>query len=152
MTRNSLETILGAIVLLTAALFIVFGYFESGLKPVDGYRLQARFNTADGLSSGSGVRIGGVEVGSVTSLSVSYETYRAVVDLQISPDLKLPVDTQAVIRSDGLFGKKFIKLKPGEQLEYLKHGDEITRTKDAVSLEDLLGQIIFSASGKNADK
>ena len=65
MKRNVIESVLGAVVLIVAGLFLVFAYIGSDVKPVQGYELQAKFNAIDGLTVGSDVRISGVKIGSV---------------------------------------------------------------------------------------
>ena len=44
-------------------------------------------------------------------------------------------------------GDKFIKIEPGMSNNKLKNGDTIEKTKDAKSLEDMVGEIIFMVSG-----
>ena len=65
MTRNLLETVLGAIVLIVAVVFVVYAYGASQVGSGSGYELKARFDRIDGLQRGSDVRIGGIKVGTV---------------------------------------------------------------------------------------
>ena len=48
MKRNVIESVLGAVVLIVAGLFLVFAYIGSDVKPVQGYELQAKFNAIYG--------------------------------------------------------------------------------------------------------
>ena len=57
MKRNVIESVLGAVVLIVAGLFLVFAYIGSDVKPVQGYELQAKFNAIDGLTVGSDVQV-----------------------------------------------------------------------------------------------
>lgn len=63
--------------------------------------------------------------------------------MSLASNIKLPVDSTAVIASAGLVGDKFIKIEPGKSTEYLKDGDVISNTKDFKTLEDMVGEIIF---------
>ena len=58
MKRSAIETVLGAVVLLVAAVFMVLAYNTTDLKPKSGYELIGKFYAVDGLTVGSDVRIG----------------------------------------------------------------------------------------------
>lgn len=143
MRRNVIETVLGAVVLLVAGFFLVFAYNSANLRPIAGYTLTARFNAVDGLAEGSDVRVGGIKIGSVVSQTIDLVEYRAVVTMSIKPDVHLPEDTVAAVSSEGLLGGKYIRLEPGSSEVKLVDGAEIQRTKDIVSLEEMLGKVIF---------
>jgi len=144
MTRNLLETLLGAIVLIVAIGFLVFAYNTSQVDRNGGYELVARFDKVDGLERGSDVRISGIKVGSVIDQSLDSETYRAEVRFSLREDIQLPADTSAAVVSNGLLGGKYLALVPGGDIEMLEAGDEVTLTQSAVNLEDLIGHMIFS--------
>ena len=143
MKQSIIETILGGIVLLAAVAFLAFAYTSSGLRPVKGYMLTARFNAVDGLTVGSDVRIGGVKVGSVVGQSIDPETYQAVVTMSVGSAVRLPADTVVKIASEGLLGGKYVKLEPGGGERIVTAGAELTDTHDVISLEELLGRVIF---------
>ena len=143
MKRSAIETILGGVVLLVAAVFFVFAYSSSDLQPVKGYSITARFNSVDGLTTGSDARIGGVKVGSVTGMTIDQDAFQAVVTLSIQPQIRLPEDTLAVVSSDGLLGGKYVRLEPGKSTNRVGDNGVLKKTKDVVSLEEMLGKVIF---------
>jgi phospholipid/cholesterol/gamma-HCH transport system substrate-binding protein len=143
MKRNVIETVLGAVVLLVAGVFLAFAYNSSDLRPVAGYKLTARFNAVDGLTVGSDVRVGGVKIGSVVEQRIDLQNYQAVVVMSIRPDIKLPADSVASVSSEGLLGGKYIRIEPGASEKRLTDGSQFAETKDIVSLEELLGKVIF---------
>jgi phospholipid/cholesterol/gamma-HCH transport system substrate-binding protein len=147
MSRNILETLLGAVVLLVALGFLGFAYSTSQIQQNDGYQLIARFDKVDGLEPGSDVRISGIKVGSVLDQTLDPETYRAEVRFSLREDVRLPADTSAAVVSSGLLGGKYLALVPGGDIEMLEAGDEVTLTQSAVNLEDLIGHMIFSQGG-----
>ena len=148
MSRNILETLLGAVVLIVAVGFLAFAYSSSQIQQNDdGYELIARFDKVDGLEPGSDVRISGIKVGSVLDQSLDPETYRAEVRFSLREDVRLPADTSAAVVSNGLLGGKYLALVPGGDIEMLEAGDEVTLTQSAVNLEDLIGHMIFSQGG-----
>jgi phospholipid/cholesterol/gamma-HCH transport system substrate-binding protein len=144
MSRNLLETLLGAIVLIVAIGFLLFAYNTSQVERNGGYELIARFDKVDGLERGSDVRISGIKVGTVIEQSLDPETYRAEVRFSLREDIQLPADTSAAVVSNGLLGGKYLALVPGGDIEMLGPGGEVTLTQSAVNLEDLIGHMIFT--------
>jgi phospholipid/cholesterol/gamma-HCH transport system substrate-binding protein len=147
MTRNLLETLLGAVVLIVAVGFLAFAYSSSQVRESGGYELIARFDKIDGLERGSDVKISGIKVGSVLDQTLDPETYRAEVRFSVRDEVRLPADTSAAVVSNGLLGGKYLALVPGGDIEMLQPGDEVTLTQSAVNLEDLIGHMIFSQTG-----
>jgi len=152
MNRRFAETAVGAVVLVIAVWFLTFAYNSSELSPVRGYSLQAKFGGVGGLAPGNDVRIGGVKIGSVLEQRIDPNDYRAVVVFTVRNDLKLPEDTVAAITSDGLLGGKYLRLEQGYAQATLAPGATLKTTRDALSLEDMLGRAIFLLSeGDNKD-
>jgi phospholipid/cholesterol/gamma-HCH transport system substrate-binding protein len=145
MTGNVIETVMGAVVLIIAAVFLFFAYTTSQVSAVQGYELNAQFERVGALRNGSDVRIAGVKVGSVVSATLDPKTFLANVRLSIDPAYKLPDDTVAEIVSNGLLGEQYMSLVPGGDEKTLPPGAQIKFTQSPVSLEHLIGQMIFSA-------
>lgn len=143
MKRNVIETVLGAVVLLVAGVFLAFAYGSADLRPVAGYKIVAHFNAVDGLTVGSDVRVGGVKIGSVVGQRIDLKSYQAVVTMTIRPDIGLPEDSVASVSSEGLLGGKYIRIDPGANEKHLADGTELANTRDIVSLEEMLGKVIF---------
>jgi len=143
MGRSLVETVMGAVVLLIAAFFLVFAYSTADLRAVEGYEVSARFYNIEGLGPGSDVRIGGVKVGSVIEQGLDQQTYEALIVMTVKPEIKLPKDTKVSIATDGLLGDNYVRLAPGGAEELVEPGGELTNTQDVVSLENLLGKAIF---------
>ncbi|HUB94332.1 MAG TPA: outer membrane lipid asymmetry maintenance protein MlaD [Stellaceae bacterium] len=144
MNHNAVETVMGAVVLVVAALFLFFAYSTSQVSAVTGYTLTARFSRIEGLRDGGDVRISGIKVGSVISQTLDPKTFVAIVKMTIDPSIKLPVDTVATISSNGLFGDKYLSLEPGNEDQTIAAGGQIDHTQSPMSLESLIGQYIFS--------
>jgi phospholipid/cholesterol/gamma-HCH transport system substrate-binding protein len=147
MRGNVIETVMGAVVLVVAALFLVFAYKTSQLRAVSGYPLTADFARVDGIRAGSDVRISGVKIGSVVAEDLDPKTFLAIVRMTIDPSIQLPDDTVAEIISAGLLGDKYMSLVPGGSDKVIAPGGKITYTQSSVSLENLIGQMMFSAPG-----
>lgn len=143
MNKKPVETIMGIVVLAVATVFMWFAYNVSDLKVIKGYEINARFMKIGGLNTGADVRINGVKVGTVTSQKINPDDYMVDVVLSIKPNIMLPIDSVITVAGDGLMGDKFIKIEPGKSSEKMIPGSTASNTKDAKSLEDMVGEIIF---------
>jgi phospholipid/cholesterol/gamma-HCH transport system substrate-binding protein len=149
MQRNTLETVMGAIVLLAAAGFVTLAYEAADIKGNGGYEIIAEFDSTGGLSVGDDVRISGIKVGRITEQSLDPITYSARIAMAIAPDIEIPADSSARITAASLLGGNYLELMPGAEGEMLAAGAVIYDTRDPVSISDLLGKMVFS-SGNNA--
>jgi len=147
MKGNVIETVMGAVVLIVAALFLYFAYNTSQLRSVKGYELTANFEHIDGIRDGSDVRVSGIKVGSVLGLTLDPKTFLATVTMSVEPSVKLPDDTVAEIVSSSLLGDKYMSLVPGGSEKDIPPGGRIKFTQSSVSLEHLIGQMMFSPPG-----
>jgi phospholipid/cholesterol/gamma-HCH transport system substrate-binding protein len=153
MNRNVIETVLGAVVLLVAAVFIGFAYSSADLGKKDGYTVKADFDRIDGLKAGSDVRMNGVKVGSVLDITLNNDTYRATARFSVDPKVKLPRDTIAMIANESLLGGKYLSLEVGVDDEMIAtNGDgRLTRTTPPMRLDDLIGQLIYKEDSKKKE-
>ncbi|MDY0300926.1 MAG: outer membrane lipid asymmetry maintenance protein MlaD [Trichlorobacter sp.] len=107
------------------------------------YRVVAQFDSASGLKNGARVEIAGVEVGSVANIALNNATGdQADVTMRIRDGVKIDEDVIASVRTSGIIGDKFIKLKPGGSDEYLKEGSKIRDTESAIDIEELVSKFI----------
>ena len=146
MGKNLVETLMGAVVLVVAGMFLVFAYSTADIRPVRGYTLTAKFQSIDGVRLGTDVKLAGIKVGSVVAQALDPQTYEAVLTLSIEAHVKLPRDTSAQITSEGLLGGTYIALSPGAEDRMLAAGGEIRHTQSPVNLVQLLGRFIFNSA------
>lgn len=151
MNKKPVETIMGIVVLVIAVLFMMFAYNVSDLHVVKGYDINAKFLKVGGLNTGADVRINGVKVGTVVEQKINTDDFMVDVKMSILPEIVLPIDSVITIAGDGLMGDKFIKIEPGNSSEKIKPGDIVKKTKDAKSLEDMVGEIIFMVTGNEEE-
>ncbi len=145
MKRNIIETVMGGVVLLVAAFFVVFAFSSSGVKTTGGYQVRAVFSDASGLVPGTEVRMAGVKVGSVLSQELDPDSFFAVVTLTIDEDIELPKDTAARVVPDGVLGGNLLQLQPGGAEEVIPHDGTIVHTQSAINLVDLVGRFVFGS-------
>ena len=148
MTRSPTRDLLvGLFVLAGLAAIAYLSLSVGGLSysGPSGLIVYASFDQTGGLKLRSPVEISGVRVGQVESITLN-DTYRARVQLNLDPSLKLPSDTSASIVTSGILGDRYISRQLGGEDEVLKTGDEITFTESAVILERLVGKLIHNAN------
>ncbi|MDB3953646.1 MlaD family protein [Alphaproteobacteria bacterium] len=150
-SRASIETILGATALSILGVLVYFVFSATDLRPDEGYTVTARFKAVDGLVVGSDVRIGGVKVGAVTGQNVDPRDFKAIVSMTIRPDVHLRTGSLVRIGNDGLLGGNYIKLEPGGG-DAVEDGVELTKTKDVISLGELLERVLVLVRQEPAAK
>lgn len=155
MKRNIVEALLGALVLIIAVFFFVYGTGKADVGDVSGgYIIKAQFTDIGTLNEGDDVKISGVKIGEIGAIGLDPVLYNAEVSMSIDPDVELPYDTSARISSEGLLGGTYLALDIGGDPEMLADGESIAITQSAQNLEQLLGKFIFSMKDnkdKNAD-
>ena len=144
MSGNLVETLIGAVVLVVAVVFLLFAYNKADVRAVSGYPLVAKFERADGVNIGSDVMLGGIKIGSVTGEHLDTTNYLAVLELSISNNVKVPDDSAIKIASSGLLGDKYLSIQPGGSEKMLASGQEIRFTQGSVDLTELIGKAIYS--------
>lgn len=145
--RNAAEVLTGLLVLAVSGGFLAYAVAHSGQSSIgEGYPLFARFDNIAGLNVGAPVRVAGVQVGRVDSETVDPKTYLAVVRMTVRRGLELPKDSSVEVASESLLGGEYLSIQPGADDKMLEPGQRITITQGAVSIEQLLGKFIFSAT------
>lgn len=145
MKRFNLEVVVGLFMLFGFACFVFMSVKLGDVKIFNDktYTVHARFGSVAGLKQGATVDIAGVNVGKVANIELNYETYEAMVTMQIKPEVKLQEDSIASIRTAGIIGDRYISILPGGSLDLIEDGGEIFETESAINFEELLSKYIF---------
>jgi len=146
--RNIVETIVGALVLVVAGVFVFYAFAKSDRSAPNGYEITARFGRVDGLRRGADVTLSGVKVGTVTAIDLDRKNYQAVVHMMVASNVDLPADTNAKIVSESLLGGMVVVLEPGGDKQMLRGGGEIDKTQDAISLTELIAKMMYGSVNK----
>jgi len=121
--------------LLLLFLWVTFG----GPTPFksEGYRVRAYFPEAVTLAAQSDVRIGGVTVGKVQSLSLPPEGNATEVEIELDPEYApLRSDARAILRQKTLLGETFIELTMGsDSAEPVPDGGVLDRSRTVESTQ-----------------
>jgi phospholipid/cholesterol/gamma-HCH transport system substrate-binding protein len=114
------------------------------------YTVDAQFANIGALKDRAPVKVAGVRVGQVQSISL--EPGKDVADVVLSIDKKynqIPTDSVATIYTSGLLGDQYVGLQFGGAKTYVADGGHIGLTKSSAPLEEMLGK--FLGSGGTSD-
>ncbi|MEO8418350.1 MAG: outer membrane lipid asymmetry maintenance protein MlaD [Methylophilaceae bacterium] len=116
------------------------------------YTVTAAFENIGGLKSRAPVKSAGVVVGRVDDIRFDTKIYEALVTIKIDKRYAFPKDTFANIYTAGLLGEQYVGLEAGGDPDALQNGDKITHTQDAVVLEKMISQFLYSKASETNDK
>ena len=147
MSENTTEVLAGAAVLAVAIGFLAYaaqgvGFGSGG----NSYDLTASFQSAEGITVGTDVRLAGVKIGTVSRLDLNPQTFYADAVLTLRQSVHLPDDSAALVSSEGLLGGNYIELRPGGSTANLAAGSEIEDTQGSVSLIGLLMKFVGNSA------
>src|SRR3954447_5984738 len=111
------------------------------LKP-KGYRFHTSFAEAGQLALEADVRISGVPVGKVKTITPDKVTGRSDVEIQLdSRYAPMPSDAKAILRQKTLLGETYVELTPGhDRAEPIPEGGALAETQvsDTVEPDEIL--------------
>lgn len=148
MKKNTLEMVVG---LFMVAGLLAFGYLALQLGEVSflssgsKYILQAEFDNVSGVKKGAAVQIAGVVVGDVSGIELGKDEL-AVLSLRLDKEVRVPEDSIASVKSQGIIGDKYIQLSLGGAEEILAEGGLITETESAIDIESLISKFAFGSA------
>jgi len=131
--------------------FCAFGYLALQLGEVpfltsgSTYIINAEFDNVSGVKKGGSVQVAGVVVGTVAKVTLG-EDQVAVLALQIDKNLKVPIDSIASVKSQGIIGDKFIQLSLGGDEEVFEAGEVLTETESSLDIESLISKFAFGSA------
>jgi len=145
MNMAKLEITVGIFMLLG---ILCLGYISVKLGKMelmggDYYNVTAEFDSVSGLKPGARIEVAGVEVGKVDRITLDAKSGdRAVAHLKIKTGVNITDDVIASVRTSGIIGDKFIKLKPGGSDKFLTNDSKIRETESAIDIEELVSKFI----------
>jgi phospholipid/cholesterol/gamma-HCH transport system substrate-binding protein len=133
----SKETKVGILALVS---FVILYLGFNFLKGKDFFSAENKYtviyDNVEGLTAANQVSVSGMKVGQVKKVELIAGN-KVQVTLAIRKDLPLPVDTKAVLSSDGLLGGKLIRLAIGKSAKFLDNEGVMLAGKET-GLTDLL--------------
>jgi phospholipid/cholesterol/gamma-HCH transport system substrate-binding protein len=141
------EVRVGLIVVLTGILFVgLLGFLGRGLFREPGYEIRVLFANAEGLTPGSIVRMAGVQIGTVQSLSLTPDN-RAEVRVRIRAGVEIPRGSRMQIATATLLGHRYLAVAPARAGRAIEPGELVAGeppfTLDAVyeRIDQLSGEL-----------
>jgi phospholipid/cholesterol/gamma-HCH transport system substrate-binding protein len=148
-TNRTVEILIGAAVVAVAVLFVFFAYKTAGVNGTEGYALTAKVNRVDGIAIGTDVKLAGIKIGTVKTLSLD-NNYLVNVTMDIHTDVKIPDDSSLVVTSSGLLNSNYISISPGGSDKMLPPGGAIKTAQGSVDLMSLISRFAGGVSGGNS--
>ncbi|MEO8998429.1 MAG: outer membrane lipid asymmetry maintenance protein MlaD [Rhodanobacter sp.] len=116
----------------------------------DSYTVDAQFTNIGQLKERAPVKIAGVRVGQVQSITLVPGHEVADVKLLIDKSYdKIPQDSVATIFTSGLLGDQYVGIQYGSGKQVVAAGGTLARTKSTEPLEEMLGK--FFGAGNVVD-
>ena len=134
--------------MLTSFLFFIFGQYRTG--STNDY--SAVFTDVSRLKAGQSVRVAGIRVGTVNSVSLQADK-KVVVQFDADRNVVLTEGTRAAVRYLNLVGDRYLELidGPGSTKRVADGGQiPVSRTQPALDLDLLLGGLKPVTQGLNA--
>lgn len=130
-----------AIIIIAVTVYASFKLEGWSLKTSRGYSLYVTFDSAQGLSRETAVRIAGVEIGKVENVELT-EGGKARVSIRIFPGVELEKGLRVRVRSKGLLGDKFLEIVPPKlEGEIIKPGEDLGQGEVPPNFEDMMDDL-----------
>ena len=148
MKQNTLELAVGLFMIIGFSAFVYLA-LQLGevpfLRQGSTYVLKAEFDNVAGIKKGAAIQVAGVNVGEVAEVALS-PTEAALLSLRIEKSLKVPVDSIASVKSQGIIGDKYIQLNLGGDEKKFNPGEIIRETESSVDFESLISKFAFGSA------
>jgi len=142
MKKNSSNKIkLGIFVTLGLVVLILAIYYigEKQLLFQSTFRLSGVFEDVAGLQPGNNVRLSGINIGTIESISlVSDTTVRVDIVIDENSRKFIKKDAVATIGSEGLIGNKVLVINPGTGGEKSIENNDIIQTAQPIDVDDIM--------------
>ncbi|MDH3702168.1 MAG: MlaD family protein [Alphaproteobacteria bacterium] len=145
MSKQTLHALVGAVIVVLGVVAIIVSQSGGRGTSSGGYELIGQFGATDGVAVGTKVLLVGIQIGEVTRQFYDRESQRAVLHFTIRSGMEIPIDSVALIVSDGMLGGKYIKIQPGGELEMMRAGETFEYVQDSIVFEEILEKVILNA-------
>ena len=142
MKKNSSNKIkLGIFVSLGLVVLILAIYYigEKQLLFQSTFRLSGVFEDVAGLQPGNNVRLSGINIGTIESISlISDTTVRVDIVIDESSRKFIKKDAIATIGSEGLIGNKVLVINPGTGGKKSIENNDVIQTAQPIDVDDIM--------------
>lgn len=145
MKRTAKENIRLGIFVILGTLFLLIGAYLIGDRQNlfgETFELHAIFKNVNGLQTGNNVRYSGINVGTVSRITMENDTtIRVIMNMDGGMLDHIKQNAIATIGSDGLVGSMIVSIVPGDEVAPLvQDGDQI-KTFSRIGAKDMLSTL-----------
>ena len=142
--KINIEFLLGALIIITTIICVFYYYSKVNFfNKVDTIQINSNFFDIGSISIGNDVKIKGVKVGEISSISLDKDKFMAVVTSSIDKSINIPSDSIFKISNNGFIGSPYIEIQLGNNEVSIKNNGYTINNIDAVSLEEIINNFIF---------
>lgn len=149
--KNKLEFLVGLFFIFSFFCFFVLTFKITDVNKIlnlkNYYNVKVIFRNVGALKINAKVTIYGVKIGFVNDISLlknEQNDYFVEVSILINNKFDhIPIDSSASIFMTNLLGENYLQIEVGNENVFLKNGDVILLTNQALILEELLSKFVF---------
>jgi phospholipid/cholesterol/gamma-HCH transport system substrate-binding protein len=135
------ETKVGIISVVSVAFLIIGFNFLKGKKLwSNDIVIKGKYGNVQGLQTSNAIMINGMQVGSVYKINMDKDMREIVVDMNITKDVNIPINSVAFIKTNPL-GAPSIEIRLGDSKTFLKNKENINTELN----EGMLGELLRKA-------
>lgn len=151
MIKKKLEFLVGLFFIMGLTSFFILTFEIADIKNIYNknktYKIKAIFKNIGNLKEKSKVTIGGVKIGIVNKIELkenNLNEYYPEIEMHINSNIsKIPIDSSANILMSNLLGDSYIQLELGNDNKFVKNGEYIILTTQALIIEELISKFTF---------
>ena len=132
---------LGIFVFASALLLIVTVYLIGQKEDMfsSTFNIRVQFGNVNGLQAGNNVRLSGITVGSVLSVTIQNDSTIEVV-MRIRENVRQHIKKNAIatIGTDGLMGNMLVNISPGDGMAPVVEDGDLLETYSRIKTDDIL--------------
>jgi len=138
--ETNLEYKVGIFILVGLIALTIYIFSISDKRGFEGGNsIRIVFGFANGLKKNAPVRVAGVDEGVVNNISLFLDKTdkrtKVAVELTVSKDVRIPVDSTVIINQLGLMGEKYVEIMPGADYKNFLEDGKTYIGKDPIAQE-----------------
>ena len=142
--KINIEFSLGLLILFISIICVFYYSYKINLfNKVETFQINSSFFDIGNMNIGNDVKIRGVKIGEVSSITLDQENYMAIITSSINVGIEIPNDSIFKISTNGFIGSSYVEIDLGNSEEILKNNDYTINNIDAISLEEIINNFIF---------
>ncbi|MGG9962877.1 MlaD family protein [Ferruginibacter sp. SUN106] len=139
--KISNETKIGVLTAIAITIMILgFNFLKGKTFFGKSHTFFAKYTNVQGLANSNPVMINGLQVGTVYSITTDKNMKEILVNMTLTKDVNIPVNSYATIRNNPL-GTTTVEIRLGDATQYLPINDTIRTEKSAGILDEAVQEI-----------